>query len=218
MSYITTTTSLTTSLVSSEDGKHTYSITKALDGCDGDKAVIVLMYPTRNAENIGSDDTTLTHIIAHMRDMDLKEVTIINLFSTVVRAKLSAKGLNVDHDNLDYIEKEIMSRKDFKDTKFIAAWGSSMENCKACQDTKQMLVSLFRKHNPKGIIYQLAVPSMPSENCPHPLWFGIRAKFEKWYLTECKALSAVTEEKDKDRKNSKTAKAREFVVLSSTKN
>lgn len=96
---MTTVSTIKTELVSSDDGEHTYSVTKTLEGVQGDKAVMVLMYPTRNAENIHSDDTTFLHIISHMQDMGLSEITIINLFSKVVKTKLSAKGLEVDEDN-----------------------------------------------------------------------------------------------------------------------
>ena len=210
MSYITTTSAVRTTIVTSEDGSHTYAITKAFEGAKGDRAVIVLLYPTRTAENFTSDDTTLNHLLSHMRDMSLKELTVINLFSKVVKAKLSAKGLTVDEDNLAFIENEIMSKKDFKDMRFIAAWGSSMETCKACQDMKTSLVKLFRKYAPKGTVYQLATTSLPDECCPHPLWLGIRCKFEKWYLTECRHLPEIVDEKNPTKK----PKGREFVVLS----
>ena len=119
---MTTVSTIKTELVSSDDGENTYAVTKTLEGVQGDKAVMVLMYPTRNAENIHSDDTTLLHIISHMQDMGLSEITIINLFSKVVKTKLSAKGLEVDEDNMKYIEDEVMSKKDFKDKKFILAY------------------------------------------------------------------------------------------------
>lgn len=211
MSYIKTTSAVTTTLVSSQDGSRTYSITKTLENAEGERAVMVLMYPTRSAENIASDDTTLNHLVSHMGDMSLKELTVINLFSKVVKTKLSAKGLLVDEDNLKYIEDEIMSQKGFKDTKFIAAWGSSMDSCKACQDMKERLVKMYYKYVPKGTIYQLATKNMPDENCPHPLWFGIRCKYEHWYLTECRHLPEIKAEK----KEAKKPKGREFVVLNS---
>lgn len=213
MNYITTTSAVRTSIVTSEDGSHTYAITKALDGAKGDKAVIVLLYPTRTTENFTSDDTTLNHLVSHMSDMSFKELTVINLFSKVVKTKLSARGLTVDEENLAFIESEIMSKKDFKDTKFIAAWGSSMESCKACQDMKISLVKLFAKYSPKGTIYQLATKNMPDENCPHPLWFGIRCKFEKWYFTECKHLPEIAEKSSPAKK----PKGREFVFIGDTK-
>ena len=52
MSYIKTTSAVRTTIVTSEDGSHTYSITKALEGAEGQKAIIVLLYPTRTAEMI----------------------------------------------------------------------------------------------------------------------------------------------------------------------
>lgn len=181
---ITTTSAIRTVLISSDDGEHTYSITKTLENVQGDKAVIVLMYPTRNAENINGEDTTISHLIAHMQDLNLSEITIINLFSKVVKAKLSAKGLEVDEDNMQYIENEIMKQKDFKDKKFILAYGNSMQSCKACTESKEMILKLFKKYDPKGTVYQLAAKSMETENCPHPLWLGIRCKFSKWFLQE----------------------------------
>lgn len=81
--------------MSSDDGENTYAVTKTLDGVQGDKAVMVLMYPTCNAENIHSDDTTLLHIISHMQDMGLSEITIINLFSKVVKKSCLQKGLKL---------------------------------------------------------------------------------------------------------------------------
>ncbi len=96
----TTISNIKTTLVTSDDGVYTYSITKTLEDVEGDKAIIVLLYPTRTKENINGNDTTVSHLIAHMRDMNLSEITIINLFSKVVKSKLSAKGLTVDESNM----------------------------------------------------------------------------------------------------------------------
>lgn len=212
---ITTVSSIETRLVSSDDGEHTYSITKSFkDGC-GDKAVIVLLYPTRSKENIDGDDTTISHLINHMKDMELSEITIINLFSKVVKSKLSAKGLEVDEENIQYIEKEIMSQKDFKNKKFVLAYGSSMQSCLACNESKKRIVAMFRKYNSEGTIFQFSTATMEDENCPHPLWLGIRCKFQKWNLTECTHLPTKydMENMKKDEKPAKKTKAREITIL-----
>ena len=144
-----------------------------------------------------------------MQDINLSEITIINLFSKVVKSKLSAKGLTIDESNMQYIENEIMKQKDFKAKKFILAYGSSMQTCEACDESKKRILKLFRKYNADGTVYQLATSSMPNEYCPHPLWLGIRCKFSKWYLTECTNLP----EEAKKSKKPKKVKDREIVVL-----
>ena len=205
----TTISNIKTTLVTSDDGVYTYSITKTLEDVKGDKAIIVLLYPTRTKENINGNDTTVSHLIAHMQDINLSEITIINLFSKVVKSKLSAKGLTIDESNMQYIENEIMKQKDFKAKKFILAYGSSMQTCEACDESKKRILKLFRKYNADGTVYQLATSSMPNEYCPHPLWLGIRCKFSKWYLTECTNLP----EEAKKSKKPKKVKDREIVVL-----
>lgn len=205
----TTISNIKTTLVTSDDGVYTYSITKTLEDVEGDKAIIVLLYPTRTKENINGNDTTVSHLIAHMQDINLSEITIINLFSKVVKSKLSAKGLTIDESNMQYIENEIMKQKDFKAKKFILAYGSSMQTCEACDESKKRILKLFRKYNADGTVYQLATSSMPNEYCPHPLWLGIRCKFSKWYLTECTNLP----EEAKKSKKPKKVKDREIVVL-----
>ena len=211
---ITTTSCIKTQLVSSDDGEHTYSITKSLENVQGEKAVIVLMYPTRNAENINGEDTTISHLIAHMQDLNLSEITIINLFSKVVKTKLSSKGLEVDEENMQYIENEIMKQKDFKDKKFILAYGSSMQSCKACTESKEIILKLFKKHNPKGKMYQLATESTSTEKYPHPLWLGIRCKFSKWFLKECDIPCEKNKSEENPRiKESKSIKGREMIKL-----
>ena len=209
----TTISNIKTTLVTSDDGVYTYSITKTLEDVEGDKAIIVLLYPTRTKENINGNDTTVSHLIAHMQDMNLSEITIINLFSKVVKAKLSAKGLTVDESNMQYIENEIMNQKDFKAKKFILAYGSSMQTCEACEESKKRILELFRKYNTDGTVYQLTTGSMPNEDCPHPLWLGIRCRFSKWYLTECINLPEKAVEESKKNKRSKKVKDREIIIL-----
>lgn len=73
-----------TEIICSEDNKHTYEVIKKFPEIVGEKAYIVLLYPTRTADNIWSDDSTLNHLASHMRELGLNEIRIINLFSKVV--------------------------------------------------------------------------------------------------------------------------------------
>lgn len=175
-----------TELVCSEDNKHTYEVVKKLPDIIGEKAYIILLYPTRTVENIFAEDSTLNHLVSHMKEMGLNEIRIINLFSTAVNGKMSAKGLQVDEDNLKYIES-IMQNKNFGDHKFIIAWGTSMATSYACQKTKVEIFNMYKKYFPKGRIYQLATNNDNiSVDFAHPLYLGIRAKNSIWQLDQIK--------------------------------
>ncbi len=206
---------LKTKLCASADGLHTYSITKTLETSVGDSAIVVLLYPTMTGEKINCCDTTITHLVSHMQDMGLKEITIINLFSKVVKAKLSAKGLTVDEDNMSYIENEIFSKKDIAEKKLVIAWGSSMQTCEACNQSKERIIMMYKKYCPGSPIYQLSSNGMGDETCPHPLYMGIRCKNANWYLTECTALPEMKKAVKTSKKpaHARKARAREIVVL-----
>ena len=108
-----------TEITTSTDGKNTYEIKKTFKNREGDKAIVILLYPTKNADNIAADDNTTQHIVSHINDLNLSELRIINLFSKVVTGgKMSYKRLQPDDDNLAYIES-IMSKKDFKEYNYI---------------------------------------------------------------------------------------------------
>lgn len=175
---------ITTELITSDDGKHTYEVIKRLEGVDGEKGCLISLYPTRNEINIFSSDSTLNHLVSHMQEMGLCELRIINLFSMVVDGKLSAKGLQVDVDNLQYIES-IMSDKSFESYKFIIAWGNSMATSFACQRTKAEVLNIFKRHNPKAKAFHITTSNDTiNVDFAHPLFLGIRANSDKWKLKE----------------------------------
>ena len=176
-----------TEITTSTDGKNTYEIKKTFKNREGDKAIVILLYPTKNADNIAADDNTTQHIVSHINDLNLSELRIINLFSKVVTGgKMSYKGLQPDDDNLAYIES-IMSKKDFKEYKFVIAWGCSMSSSKVCSECKKRVLEMFIKHSTDGKAYNI-VPQDANidEFAPHPLWLGIRYKFAKWLLNPLK--------------------------------
>lgn len=173
-----------TEIVCSTDGKNTFEVVKRLQGVSGDKAIIILLYPTRTQKNIFSEDSTLNYIVSHMSEMNLSELRIINLFSTVVEGKLSAKGLQVDTDNLSYIES-VLSNENFKEYKFVIAWGSSMATSFACQRTKAEVLNIFKNHNPKAKVFQIVTSNNKIDvDFAHPLFLGIRANSDKWKLKD----------------------------------
>ena len=174
-----------TELVCSEDGKNTYEIIKRISGADGDIGIIVMLFPTRNGDNIDGADSTLNHLVTHMKDFNFSEIRIINLFSRVVNARISARGLEVDSENMKFIDDVVLADKDLNKHNFIVAWGNSMESSKAVNDSKRQIIKSYLDKLPKGKIYQIVCPERDiTDGACHPLFLGIRAKTSKWRLME----------------------------------
>lgn len=174
-----------TELVCSEDGNNTYAIIKRLKGAEGDIGIIVMLFPTRNGDNINSDDNTINHLVSHMKDFNFKEIRIINLFSRVVNSRISSRGLQVDEDNMKFIEEIILADKDLNKHKFIVAWGNSMESSKAVNESKKKIIEMYLKKIPKGKVEQIVCPQRQIVGgASHPLFLGIRAKTLKWSLMQ----------------------------------
>lgn len=190
--------SVETDIITSDDGQNTFEVTKRLNGIDGENGVIVLLYPTRNCDNIFSEDNTLNYLVSHMQELHLKELKIINLFSKVVSGKMSSRGLEVDEENMKYIET-LMSDKNFKSTKFIVAWGNSMASSYACKKSKVNVLNMFKNAVPKGIVYQLISSDVDlrSQTAPHPLYLGIRGNNSKWSLAELHITKEMLKEPEK---------------------
>ena len=174
-----------TELVCSEDGKNTYEIIKRLKGAEGNVGIIVMLFPTRNVDNINSDDNTINHIVSHMKDFNFKEIRIINLFSKVVNSRISSRGLQVDQDNMKFIEEVILSDKDLNKHHFVVAWGESMSSSKAVNESKKYIIEMYLKKLPKGKVEQIVCPQRQIvSGASHPLFLGIRAKTATWSLMQ----------------------------------
>ena len=184
-----------TELITSDDGKHVFEVIKRLDNVDGENGYLISLYPTRDKTNIFASDSILNHLISHMQELGFNELHIINLISTVISSgKLSTRGLQVDKENIDYIDK-LMSTKEFKNSKFIIAWGNSLLSSNAINDSKQKIFEMFTKHCPKNKLYQLTTIglTLDSDVAPHPLYVGIRGGDFQWGLKEFKPTKKMLE-------------------------
>lgn len=185
MKTVTHNSCIETEIICSPDNKNTYCITKRLQGVEGETGIIVMLFPTRNADNMNADDSTLNHIVAHLGDFGFNEVKIINLFSKVVNARISVRGLEVDSENMKFIDDVILADKDLNKQKLIVAFGSSMESSKAVNKSKRQIMEMFLNKLPKGKIYQIVCPERDiTDGACHPLFLGIKAKTSKWRLLE----------------------------------
>ena len=88
---------------------------------------------------------------------------------------------------MQYIEK-LMNSKEFSNSKFVIAWGNSMQNSKAVEESKVCILNMFLKHCPKNKFYQLTTmdKNIEATPAPHPLFLGIRASSSVWGLQEFK--------------------------------
>ena len=175
--------SIRTKIVSSDDLQHTFSVTKTLEGAEGKDGIIIQLNPTITAEETTEMDNTTMHLLNHMQELGFRSVEMINLFSKVCKGKMSSKNLELDIDNIKYIEA-IMKDKGFREKVFVVAWGSSMASSKACNETKRQIITMFRKYCKNGTIWQLRSSKLDVAKYPavHVLYLGIRHKSEKWSI------------------------------------
>lgn len=204
----TTLGTLITHIVTDESKQYCYEIERTLKESEGDKGIIVGLYPTlgsTDSDVFGMDMTTM-HLITHMKELNLKSVKIINLFSKISKgARMSSRNLQVDTNNLEHIEK-IMKQKDFSTYKVILAYGSSMSSSIACAETKRIFLKLFKQYNPTGKLYQITADdvSLKNEKATHILFMGIRYSNKKWKLEEFKVTPDLLVEPTKQNSKQKT--------------
>lgn len=173
-----------TRIITSETGEETFSYTKELQGIGGKNGIFIMLYPTRNEENFHVEDSTSMHIQNHMIELELNSYTVVNLFSKVTKSRLSVKGLTVDTENLEYIEKEIFSKIDTDNTVVIIAWGNSHLTSKAVNRSKQRVLESWLALHPDEKLYQLTADGMDKDNYGvHPLYMGIRYSNAEWKLS-----------------------------------
>lgn len=199
-----------TRIVTSESGEETFSYTKELQGVNGRHGIFIMLYPTRDEENFHVEDSTSMHIQNHMKELELNSYTVVNLFSKVTKSRLSVKGLTVDEENLAYIEKEVFSKIDVKNTVVVIAWGNSHLTSKAVNLSKQKVLESWLTLHPDEKLYQLTADGMDKDNYGvHPLYMGIRFCNAEWKLSPYPVKKVLEqfkkeEENKSEEKNGKT--------------
>lgn len=202
-----------TRIVTSETGDKTYSYTKELQEEKGEHGIFVMLYPTRDESNFQVEDSTSMHIQSHMRELGLSSYTVVNLFASVTKSRLSTRGLVVDEENLIYIKEQILSKISGDDTKVIIAWGNSHLTSQAVNQSKKRLLELWTGLQTGRELYQLTTAGL-EKGCTgvHPLYMGIRYNNAVWELEpyplqkELAKLSNVLEEKKQQGKQEKKSK------------
>ena len=184
---------LRTKLTASTDGSRTYSIVKTIEGATaGGNGIFVLLYPTRNLDNLHVEDSTNVHILNHMQELGLGGYVIVNLFSTVTQTKLSTKGIAFDTDNLNYIKDKVFKEVDESKDKVIIAWGNSHQTSKVVNQAKLEILKMWTEMHKEEKLYQLMANGLEKSNIGvHPLYTGIRFSNAQWSLTEYSHVSVM---------------------------
>jgi len=168
---------LKTTVVSDESKTHVYEICREFD-TEGEEVILLTLYPTLTAPN--NFDISSVHLINHASDEELrlKKVHFVFLFSKVVGAKLSTRGLAVDEENMKYL-REIIDK--LPNAKIIISFGSSMAKCPAVIESKVELFKVIKELRPKDALWQISTEDM-DEEAPHILYCGIRFNHQQWSL------------------------------------
>lgn len=189
---------LKTKIIASTEGDRTYAITKTVEGMEGGRGIFVLLYPTRNIENLHVEDSTNVHLLNHMKELGLSSYTVVNLFATVTQSKLSTRGIELDAENMKYIKEKVFKGLDAEKDKVIIAWGNSHQTSKVVNQAKLEVLKLWAELYKDGMLYQLMANGLGKENVGvHPLYMGIRYSNAKWELAQyphAQVMEALIEE------------------------
>lgn len=180
--------SMETTVVASDDGKHTFEILRKWD--DSRRTGIVIeLYPTISAEKEGETDNPLPmdlstmHLMNHVRDFDWGAVRIVNLYSTVFTGKPTTSMLTQDTENVAYIE-DILERADSSDMDIVVAWGSSLATHMNTVETKSDILRMMKDRGLQSKVKCIvagAVGEEPAQGT-HPLFLGLHHGRDEWTL------------------------------------
>ena len=210
---------ISSTILCSEDGKHTYMVRKQFPERSGNKALVIQLYPTLTEVDVDTTDTTMLHFLNHLDDLHLNEVIFVNLFSKVWKARPSTRDLAIDEENLAQI-KMLMQEKDFADCKVIVAWGSSMEKNTIATEMKRRIIQMYKEAVPNGVLWQLTADDiyLKNDSAVHVLYMGIRHKTSKWKLEKFTVpAELLREESNKKGKGKQRKESAETVTQTSAK-
>lgn len=180
-----TKSTVVTTIISSEDGKNTYEIRKEIIGENGRTAVVIMLYPGTSYRDILKCDSTSQAIINHCKELGIYDLRVTNLFSKVCSSRMSTRNIEIDTENIAYIEG-IMKEENAKSYDWIIAWGSSMSSSVVANQSKYQILLKLQKHLPSVKPKQFTVDNIDIQNEKgvHPLYLGIYYKNQVWKLQD----------------------------------
>lgn len=211
---ISTKGELVTTIIHNEENTKTFEVRREFVGVEGEEIILLQLFPTLGKGDEFTMDSTNRHIITHREELNIKSIRFINLFATRSSTRMSTRNIEIDEENLRYIEG-IMQEQNFKDSRFVVAFGCTMQKCAVADKTKETIYTLFKKYNPKGKMYQITVDKLDSKNdvAVHVLFLGIRHSNAKWRFEEFKMPKTAEEKPVKKKGRPRLVKGDEDNVL-----
>lgn len=173
---------LETTVVASDDSKHTYEIRRKWDE-NRRTGVVIELYPTISAEKAGEMDLSTMHLMNHVKDFEWGAVRVVNLYSTVIMGKPSTNMLTQDMKNVAYIE-DVLEEAKAEDSDIVIAWGSSLSRHMNTVETKTDLLGMMKDKGLQARVKCIVAGSADEETMQgtHPLFLGLHYGREEWRL------------------------------------
>ena len=106
-----------TTVIGTSDGKETFEVRKQYN-VEGKSAIILALYPTVSLLNPMNTDNSTNYLLNHAHELGYNDIRIINLYSTVFKAKPSTKRLHESDENMKHIQS-LLTELNPKDTDFV---------------------------------------------------------------------------------------------------
>lgn len=209
---------MNTELTYSENMDNTYAIKRVWDESKK-KAVIIELYPTISVDRIGELDSSTCLLLNHMADLDLGEITVVNIYSKVFTYKPLVNDLVMDEENLSFLDT-LFNNDEIYNKEIIIAWGSSHWTHKTTMEMKLAILKMLKEKKLDSLVKHI-VPEFIDESSRqgvHPLFLGLRCSRQRWSLLSFdiddeiefieKELMTRQEKKEKTALNKKKGKAK----------
>lgn len=174
-----------TTIISNKEGDRTYEIAKDIKGIEGITAVVIMLYPGTSYKDMLKCDSTSQAIINHCEELGISKIRMVNLFSKVCSSRMSTRNIEIDTENIAYIEG-IMKEENANSYYWIIGWGASMSASIVANKSKYMILLKLQKHLPSVKPKQFMVDNidLQCEKGVHPLYLGIHCKNQVWTLQD----------------------------------
>lgn len=188
------------------DTDHTYEICKTYGDNKKEKLIVIGMYPTISGNLVNRFDSTLLHLNNHLDDMNISEIRVLNLFSTVFPQKPRTAQLVCDKANLDYIQS-VLTSKDINNYKIVLAYGSAHASNRNVMVMKLAVLEMIQKAVSDKQVFHIVTEYLCTENpiATHVLYLGLRHGDEVWKLQQLDIDHEIKEYRDKLQENDKKA-------------
>ena len=189
-----------TELVSDEDGRHTYEVSRIWDESKR-KGLVLELYPTLSLGRTGELDLSSIHLLNHSMELGWGGVRVINLYSAVCdNGKPSVSQLSYDDENMAYIE-DVLESSDIEDYDIVIATGNTLSNHAVTTEIRSDIFAMLLEKGLERQVFRITVEGLDTDKmpCVHPLYVGLHYGKERWRLEPFdlrQELSAVRDTKD----------------------